>query len=322
MKRFPLLTSLFLAAACPVASLTTAQAQAPGATAGAESGAALERAAAPAGTALELKDGDTVVLLGDAFIERDYNYGFLEAALTASWADKAVRFRNLGWSGDTPRCEARSYFGKPEEGFARLKENLQMIKPTVVVCSYGAVDAFQADSGGLADFSASYGRLLDMVRETTGARIILTGPPPSELGQAHEAKLAATTEAIRALAQARGLHFGALAWAGAATGAPRTVNGVTLTEKGYADIARSFVGALGTPADRAGAADKASAKLRGEVVAKNRLFFHRWRPQNETYLFGFRKHEQGNNGAEIPQFDPLIAEKEKAIAALLKQGPL
>ncbi len=39
---------------------------------------------------------------------------------------------------------------------------------------------------------------------------------------------------------------------------------------------------------------------------KDQLFFHRYRPQNETYLFLFRKHEQGNNAVEIPQFDPLI----------------
>ena len=46
---------------------------------------------------------------------------------------------------------------------------------------------------------------------------------------------------------------------------------------------------------------------------KNKLFFNRWRPQNETYLHGFRKHEQGNNAKEIPQFDPLIANKDKNI---------
>lgn len=54
------------------------------------------------------------------------------------------------------------------------------------------------------------------------------------------------------------------------------------------------------------------------IEDKNTLFFHRYRPQNETYLFLFRKHEQGNNAVEIPQFDPLIAELEKKIAGLKK----
>jgi lysophospholipase L1-like esterase len=59
-----------------------------------------------------------------------------------------------------------------------------------------------------------------------------------------------------------------------------------------------------------------SERLRRAVVAKDRLYFHRWRPQNETYLFGFRKHEQGQNAREVPQFDPLVAQKEAEIAKL------
>lgn len=59
-------------------------------------------------------------------------------------------------------------------------------------------------------------------------------------------------------------------------------------------------------------------KLRRTIIEKNELYFHRWRPQNVTYLFLFRKHEQGNNAVEIPKFDPLIAEKEKEIGKLRK----
>jgi hypothetical protein len=56
--------------------------------------------------------------------------------------------------------------------------------------------------------------------------------------------------------------------------------------------------------------------LRRTINEKNLLFFYRWRPQNITYLFGFRKHEQGRNAIEIPQFDPLVDAKEKEIARL------
>ena len=59
-----------------------------------------------------------------------------------------------------------------------------------------------------------------------------------------------------------------------------------------------------------------SERLRAAINAKNRLYFYRWRPQNETYLFGFRKHEQGQNAREIPLFDPLVEAKEKEIAKL------
>jgi hypothetical protein len=59
-----------------------------------------------------------------------------------------------------------------------------------------------------------------------------------------------------------------------------------------------------------------SRELLTAIRRKNELYFHRWRPQNVTYLFLFRKHEQGNNAAEIPQFDPLIAREEARIAEL------
>ncbi len=56
--------------------------------------------------------------------------------------------------------------------------------------------------------------------------------------------------------------------------------------------------------------------LRKEINRKNLMYFHRWRPQNETYLFGFRKHEQGKNAAELAAFDPLIAAAEAEIVRL------
>lgn len=66
--------------------------------------------------------------------------------------------------------------------------------------------------------------------------------------------------------------------------------------------------------------DQAGALMEA-IRRKNELFFHRWRPQNSTYLFLFRKHEQGQNAAEIPMFDPLIEEQENRIAELRKPVP-
>ena len=52
------------------------------------------------------------------------------------------------------------------------------------------------------------------------------------------------------------------------------------------------------------------------IRAKNELFLHRHRPQNETYLRGFRAHEQGANAAEIARFGPLVAAKDAEIQTL------
>jgi lysophospholipase L1-like esterase len=61
-------------------------------------------------------------------------------------------------------------------------------------------------------------------------------------------------------------------------------------------------------------------QLRAEIIAKNVHYFNRYRPQNETYLFGFRKHEQGQNAREVPLFDKLVLEAEKRIAELRKEA--
>ena len=54
------------------------------------------------------------------------------------------------------------------------------------------------------------------------------------------------------------------------------------------------------------------------VVEKDALFMHRYRPQNETYLFLFRKHEQGNNAPEVSKFDGLAAEMDSQIQMLAR----
>ncbi|MGV2337444.1 MAG UNVERIFIED_CONTAM: hypothetical protein LVR18_26285 [Planctomycetaceae bacterium] len=60
--------------------------------------------------------------------------------------------------------------------------------------------------------------------------------------------------------------------------------------------------------------------LRQFIRTKNELYFHRWRPQNITYLYGFRKHEQGNNAADIARFDPFVKELEERIHAAQQPG--
>lgn len=53
--------------------------------------------------------------------------------------------------------------------------------------------------------------------------------------------------------------------------------------------------------------------LRKAIVEKNMMYFHQWRPQNITYLFLFRKHEQGNNAKDVDEFRQLVAKQERQI---------
>lgn len=65
---------------------------------------------------------------------------------------------------------------------------------------------------------------------------------------------------------------------------------------------------------RRGPSFDAAERLRETINHKNQLYFNRWRPQNVTYLFLFRKGEQGQNAIEIPKFDPLVEKLEQDIA--------
>ncbi len=290
-------------------------------------------AVAPRGEAKPLsefafKDGDRVVLLGNTFIERAQRYGYLETALLAGAGAKDLVFRNLGWSGDTVRGASRGRFGFQPEGFEHLREHVSALEPTVLIVSYGGNEAF-AGAEGLPDFKKHLGALLDVL-EPTGARILFVAPPRQEaLGGAlpdpasHNADLALYAAAISAAAEDRGHYFldlGKLLPVKDTLESPNpplTYNSLHLTPEGYAKASEAISTALGLPNPDWAALEA----VRERVVAKNELYFHRWRPQNETYLTLFRKHEQGNNAAEIPQFDPLIEEAEKGIREALEQRP-
>ena len=275
----------------------------------------------------EFKEGDKVVLLGSTVIEREQRYGWLETWLRLSLADKNVSVRNLGWSGDTVFGHARSYFGPPEEGIQRLSAHLEMLKPDVMILCYGAEFAHER-LGGMPAFLSGYRALLDLIREKSpGVRLIIATPPPMEtlpppLPDQTDAnkKLSSLRDALAKFARSQNAFF--VDWFEAMGGLPKpgrtdkplTENGIHYTDQGYQKLATELLKTLGLKLPDVPA--QATEPLRNAVVAKDFLFFNRWRPQNETYLFGFRKHEQGQNAKEIPMFDPLIAKSDEKLVEL------
>ncbi len=62
--------------------------------------------------------------------------------------------------------------------------------------------------------------------------------------------------------------------------------------------------------------DRQREALQKLIVDKEMQFMHRYRPQNETYLFLFRKHEQGNNAGEVDRFAELTSQSDTKIQEL------
>jgi hypothetical protein len=276
---------------------------------------ALSLAAEPAKNPFLFNDGDRVVFLGGTLIEREQRYGYWELALTLLNKDKNVTFRNLGWSGDTVWCESRGSFDGPKKGFENTVALVKELKPTVIVMCYGQVESFDGEAG-VQKFTEGYEKLIDALA-VTKARIVLMTPAkfedvePLKDADARNKSLSLYVEATRSLASKKSAGFFDLNSASNSKGssARRTENGIHLGREGYADLQEAF--GWKTNAD--------ANELREAIVAKNRLYFDRWRPQNQTYLFGFRKHEQGRNAKEIAEFDPLIEKAEKDIAELRKK---
>lgn len=311
-------------------------------------------ATAPAAEPFALRTGDRILFVGATFIERAQHTDHLETALqlAAGSGVTGLKFRNLGWSGDSVFADARSYFGPPQEGRDRLQKSIAEFQPTVIIACYGAAEAMSTQQGWTSDpagaqrsragdqdslalFSEQYGKLLDLMAAAAGTGLretVLLSPPPLEnLGAplpdqtANNRLLGQARDAIRKLADGRGCRFvdlfgafGGDAFDGTRVAeSPLTDNGIHYGDAGYRLAAKYLIDGLGLkqPEGLLNAAESVEA-LRQATIRKNRLFFHRWRPANETYLFLFRKHEQGQNAKEIPQFDPLIAAGEERIDTL------
>lgn len=284
-------------------------------------------AAPPQPKVFEFQDGDRLVLIGNTVLEREQRYGSFEPRLALALGETKVSVRNLAWSGDTVFGHARSYFGPPEEGLQRMATHLEMLKPTVVILCYGSELAFER-LGGLPEFLSGYRSLIDMIRaKSPGVRIIMATPPPLETlppplpDLAMENKnLSSLRDALRKFAGMQNTFF--VDWFELMGGLPKpgntakllTENGAHYTREGYEKLSAKLIEGLGLKMPDA--PSPALESLRQAVIAKDTLFFNRWRPHNETYLFGFRKHEQGQNAKEIPMFDPLIAQGDEAIQKL------
>jgi len=270
-----------------------------------------------------IEDGDRIVLVGSTFIERDVGYGCIETLLTAQFREYELTFRNLGWSGDNVFGIARASFDSIPKGYERLVNQIKDAAPTVLIMSYGQNESFKG-GGGLDEFLAGYVKLLDDVAELD-ARIVLISPTLQEdMGGAlpdpanHNEDVRMYTKAIGTLAAERNHRFIDMTTSFSLPDerpiSHWTDNGLHYTEAGYWKVASTIVEALGYSLVQTDTAKL--VRIQRAINDKNRLFFLKWRPQNATYITGFRKHEQGQHVAEIPLFDPLVAEHEAKIAKL------
>ena len=107
------------------------------------------------------------------------------------------------------------------------------------------------------------------------------------------------------------------------------IDGLSIQQKyllsGSNEFGRTLIGFISNGnADEVGAVAELgqAEQLRQLIVAKNADYFNYWRHENDTYILGYRKHEQGKNAVEFPEWVKLTEEKDKEIAKLRVPQPV
>jgi len=287
------------------------------------------RAARAQPPALELRQGDTVVLIGNTLAERMQYFNHFETLLMLRFPDLQLRVRNLGWSGDSLTLQPRPL------NFGDLAKHLQQQKADVILAFFGASEAFEG-AAGLPQFERDLQAFLRAQAAATyngrtPPRLALISPIAHEAlphlvhvdVAGHNRSLERYTAAMRDAAAREKVAFVDLfapslaAMEHAQT--PLTDNGIHLNEAGDTIVGELLMQGLGfMPASAAAAAGpklRQMETLRAEIRDKNQQFFYRYRPLNAEYVVGRRVEPFGSVSfpPEMRQLDEIITDLDNRI---------
>src|SRR5262245_55477280 len=192
---------------------------------------------------LTFNKGDRVVFMGGTFVEREAEFGYIEAALQARFPELGLVFRNLGYAADEVDVQPRPL------NFATDHDLLTEAKADVIFLCYGMMESFRGEAG-VERFTKGLQKLIDSYtgRKYNGKsppRLVLVSPIAHErLGgelpdpTAHNMNLRLYMQAMRKVAQANKLPFAdlytpTLALMNEKGGEKLTINGIHPTRYGY-----------------------------------------------------------------------------------------
>lgn len=258
-----------------------------------------------------LRPNDRVAILGGTFVERMQASGDFEAELQCRQPEWNLSFRNIGWSGDDVHGIGRKRFDSPADGFKRILRDVETSGANVVLLAYGFAEASDGKPA-VERFGPGLARLSDELLKQKKRVILLTPVAmPGYKVTGYDQSLSECRSIIQRVGEQRNIPVVSVEWVPSEEQV--THDRLLPNARGYSAYANAVAGALVGNRESGMPPEHQKAALKQLISKKNQLFFHRYRPQNETYLYLFRKHEQGNNAVEIPQFDPLIKQADEAI---------
>ena len=277
--------------------------------------------------AFEFERGDHICLVGNALAERMQHHGWLEAAIQARLPLLELSFRNLGFSADEVSGGQRTAgFGSPDEHLTRCEAD-------IVLAFFGFNESF-AGATGLAEFERDLGDFIAHQKSANysgdGApTLVLFSPiafenlksPSLPVGKAHNARLELYSTAMaRIAARENTIFIDLLAPTRALYAAhtePLTINGAHLTSEGNRLLADVIALALLADAEPLAATTEESKRdLHRRVLAKNLLWFNRYRATDGYNVYGGRSSLEydGVTNYRVLQreLEVLVAECERA----------
>ena len=290
---------------------------------------------------LSLEKGDKIVVIGNTLAERMQYFNHWETQLHSRFPQHELVVRNLGWSADSITTRLRS------QDFQDHGHTLVDHQPNIVLAMFGANESF-AGAEGLEAFSSdleqfakdlkelkypsqSYKRnsYEPRIQDKEGSpqepvTVVLISPIANEdlpargitAGTDNNENLKLYTGAIKEVAEEHGLPFVDLfsptLQMFEESDRPLTINGIHLSNSGYAKLASILNEALFGATE---SADVDLEKLHAEVNEKNLQFFYDYRAVNGFYIYGGRKKPFGvvNFPAEFEKLRKMIAVRDERI---------
>ena len=266
---------------------------------------------------------DVVVLAGGTNMVRSQQAGYLETALTRTFASVQPKFRDLSWEADTVFGLGTVIERWRPDGFGNRDEQFRRVGTTVVISQFGQVESL-AGREGLERFSRAYGELVTSWQKQARLVVLVTPSPfeapPSRLIpdlSTRNDDLALYVKAISDLAGQRGLLLVDL-FSRSRTGL--TDNGMHIKPSAQPHVAHAIAAQLGVEFP----GEKILEPLRQAVIEKHRLWYDYWRPANWKLLYGDDSRRQFTRGGanyipfreEWQRLLPLIQRAEQRVWAI------
>ena len=278
---------------------------------------------------ISFKQNEKIVFLGNAFFENAIPNGEIETTISLSYPDRNITFRNIGWSGDNVYAHARTRargggrFGNPEEGLRILIKQITELKPDKIFIAYGFNESFD-DDRDIDTYSKGLNHLLEVLSQHCPELILISSLPmekgfgiPAAHIEERNRVLEEYVEATKEVAIARNHCFIDL-FTPFSKENKYTANGIHLSSEGYRKAGKLIAESLALPTSSIEIDSEKATHIRNAIIKKNTLFFHRWRPRNDAFVYGERKDEQRIAQEEPAQIKPFIAKQEAAVTLLLK----